>query len=172
MTIKFLSILSLVIVLFSCKKNEEHSTLDVEKSKESEEITAKDISKIRYTDYILDSRTEDVAVNWVEYNQLQDVITKVKKGDLSFFNDNKKEIKELLNNLKQNIPNQVNTAAILARIAAFETKLYKLESLSNLATTTKPELISVIKEFFVAFSNLNLQMNKKLEADTIIIEKP
>jgi hypothetical protein len=172
MNIKFLSILSLVIIIFSCKKNEENSALVVEKLKESDEITVKDLSKIRYTDYILDSRTEDIVVNWVEYNQLQDAITKVKNGDLSFFNDNNKEIKELLKNLKQNIPIEVNTASILARITAFETKLYKLESLSNLATTTKPELIAVIKEFFVAFSNLNLQMNKKLEADTIIVEKP
>ena len=172
MNFKFLSILSVLVIFFSCKKPSGNSELNITKTTDSQEITEKDISKLRYTDYILDSRTEDVIVNWIEYTQLQDVINNIRKGDLSFFNNNKKEIKELLNNLKHTIPTEVNTPSIIARITALETKLLKLESLSNLSTTSKPELIATIKEFLVAFSNLNLQMNKKLEADNIIIEKP
>jgi cysteinyl-tRNA synthetase len=170
MNIKFLSILSLFIIFFSCKKNEENTVVDTKK--ESQELTEKDILKIKYIDYILDDRTEAIASNWNEYTQIQDVITNVKKADLSFFNNNKKNIKELLENFKENIPTELNTPAIMARILAFETKLYKLESLSNLSTTSKKELLNVIKEFFISFSNLNLQMNKKIEGDNIIIEKP
>lgn len=170
MNIKFLGILSLFIIFFSCKKNQETEAVVVKK--ETQELSKKDIEKLKYTEYILDDRTEVFTNNWNEYKQIQDVITNVKKADLSFFNNNNKAIKELLQNLKTNIPFELNTPGIMARILAFETKLYKLESLSNLSTTTKKELLTVIKEFLIGFSNLNLQMNKKIEGDNIIIEKP
>ena len=172
MNIKFLSFLCLFIVVVSCKKNQETTELVLEKPNESEAINAKDIAKLKYTDYVLDSRAENAIVNWDFYKQLESVVTNIKKGDLTFFNANDKAVKELLINLKQTIPTEVNNDAVLARITALETKTLKLESLSNLATTTKTELLSTIKEFLVAFSNLNLQMNKKIENDNIIIEKP
>lgn len=172
MTIKFLSLLCVLMLVFSCKKNQESTELVKEKPNESKAIKAKDIAKLKYTDYILDARASDSIANWVEYNQLETVITKIKKGDLRFFVSNEKAVKELMVNLKQNIPLDVNSEAIFARLTALETKVLKLESLSNLSTTSKAELLSIIKEFLVAFSNLNLQMNKKIENDNIIIERP
>lgn len=171
MKIKFLSVLVLVL-FFSCNKKQENSELTIVKVDDSLLIKEKDISKLKYTDYILDDRTENVILNWVEYNQLQDVVNKVKKADLTFFKDDNKTIQDLLKNLKQTIPLEVKTESILSRITVLETKIYKLESLSKLSTTTKPELLELTKEFLIAFSNLNLQMNKKLEGDSIIIEKP
>lgn len=161
-----------MVVAFSCKKNQEQGEATVDKTNDSLEVKAIDISKIKYTDYILDSRTENIIINWNAYKQLQEVIDHVKNADLSFFYNNTKEVKELLTNLKQTIPSNINSPSILARISALETKLLKLESLSNLSTTSKKELLENIKGFLVAFSNLNLQINKKIEGDNIIIEKP
>ncbi|WP_345190464.1 hypothetical protein [Algibacter agarivorans] len=169
---KILFVISLFILCFSCKKTQENTSADATEQSIRQEITEKDISKIKYVEYALDLKTEDTIEDWVEYSQLQDLITDVKKGDLSFFNDNKTVIKLLLKELKSNIPEQVNSASITARILVLETKLYKLESLSNLSTTSKEELIAVIKEFLVSFSNLNMQMNKKIEFDSRSIEKP
>lgn len=171
MKIKFLSVLVLAF-FFSCNKKQENSELTVVKVDDSLLIKEKDVAKLNYTDYILDERTENVIVNWAEYSKLQDVVTKVQKGDLSFFKDNYKAIEDLLINLKQTIPLEIKTESILARITALETKIYKLESLYKLSTTNKPELLELTKEFLISFSNLNLQMNKKLEGDNIIIEKP
>ena len=169
---KILFVISLFILCFSCKKTQENTSADTTEQSNSQEITEKDISNIKYVEYALDSKTEDTIEDWVEYSQLQDIITDIKKGDLSFFNDNKTVIKLLLKELKSNMPEQVNSASISARILVLETKLYKLESLSNLSTTSKEELLDVIKEFLVSFSNLNLQMNKKIEFDSRSIEKP
>ncbi len=171
MTFKFFSILCICTLLFSCKKNQDAKVQLVKKPNESKTIKSKDIAKLKYTDYILDTRAGDSIGSWNEYKQLETIITNIKKGDLSFFIANEKAVNELMTNLKQNIPVEVNSDAILARITALETKVLKLESLSNLSTTKKPELLSVIKEFLVSFSNLNLQMNKKIENDNIIIER-
>ncbi|CAH8287515.1 hypothetical protein EV196_109165 [Mariniflexile fucanivorans] len=172
MKMKFLSVLCILIITISCKKNQEQSDVDINISADSLEVKQKDVSKIKYTDYILDSRAENAIIHWESYKKLEDVVSSVKKADLSFFYKNNKEVKELLVNLKQNIPLEVNSPSILSRISALETKLLKLESLANLSTTSKAELLANIQDFLVAFSNLNLQMNKKIENDNIIIEKP
>lgn len=172
MNIKFFCLVCVFIIAFSCKKNQETVELTNIKPNDSLEIKAKDIAKIKYTDYILDTRVEDKITSWNSYKQLTQVVNNLKKADLIFFKDNDKEIQELLTNLKQAIPYEVNSASVMARITALETKLLKLESLSNLDTTSKTELLTTIKEFLVAFSNFNLQMNKKIENDNIIIEKP
>ena len=173
MSIKFYFILSVYILLFSCKGSQEENVVTFDTAeKESEEITKKDIANLKYTDFILDSKTEVAIETWQEYIQLKDVINNVKNADLSFFNDNDETIKNLLKDFKKNIPEIVSTPSVLARIMVLETKIYKLESLSNLNTTTKKELIGVIKDFLVSFANLNLQMNKKLEKDGQSIIKP
>lgn len=172
MTIKFFHVLSICFILFACKGSQEDNTINNTIEKESQEITEKDIAKLKYIDFLLDSKTEVAIERWQEYIQLKDVIANIKNADLSFFNDNEETIKNLLKDLKTNIPETVNTPSILARLLVIETKIYKLESLSNLNTTTKPELLGIIKEFLVSFSNLNLQMNKKMEKDGQNIIKP
>ena len=103
---------------------------------------------------------------------MDEVISNVKKGDLTFFNDNEKAIELLIKELKQNVPKSLNSSSIHARILVLETKVLKLESLANLSTTTKEELLETIKEFFVSFYTLCFQMNKKVEFDNRSIEKP
>ncbi len=131
----------------------------------TQEITEADIAKFKYTDYILDSKTNDVLVGWSNFYQLQDVISTIKKGDLSYFNDNEKGVKELFKELKKNIPAAMNTDAISVRITAFETQFYKLQEAAGISNTTKKQLLANIKNVLIAFSNLKLQMNKKIEAD-------
>ncbi len=170
MNIKFLSIVSIFILISSCKKTEENNPVNTVENT-SQELSKNEISELDYLDFVLDEKTEQAIENWEEYYQIQDAITNVKEGDLVFFNE-KETIKTLLTDLRKNIPESVNTPATLARIQVLETKIYKLESLSNLSTTSKETLKSSIKEFLVSFSNLNFQMNKKLEKDSNNIQKP
>ncbi|NMH89155.1 hypothetical protein [Flavivirga algicola] len=172
MRIKTLSILSLLILFLSCKKEQESNVATNKADIENNEITEKDISKIDYIEFFIDSKAEGITENWAEYQQLQEAITTIKKGDLSFFNDNEETITALLKGLKKSIPKELKAPSISSRITALETKLRKLESLSNLSTTSKKELIATIKDFLVAFSSFNLQINKKIEFDTRKIEKP
>jgi hypothetical protein len=171
MKIKVLVTLSLITMVMSCKKIQEDTT-ENHTDNSGEKITEKELSNLDFIEFTLDGKTKKTIENWEEYNQLEEVINNVKKGDLSFFRDNTEVIKALFKDLLKNIPTEVNTNATLARIVALETKLYKLESLYNLSTTSREELSMVIKEFLQSFSNLNFQMNKKLEKDNNDIEKP
>ena len=172
MRIKILTLLSVILLFSGCKKSAENASNESTNQDSNYGVTQKEIEGLNYIEYTLDEKVNDIIQGWTEYLQIQDVIDSIKKGDLSFFNDNEKAIKMLLKELKKNIPETLEASSIEARLLVFETKLYKLESLSNLSTTSKEELLSTIKEFLVAFSNLNLQMNKKIDFDTRIIERP
>ena len=171
MNIKIFCVLSVLVLFVSCKKNEETTTIDTEK-KQNQVVTVQDITKLKYIEYTLDSKTETSIKDWQEYFQLQDVITNTINADLSFFNDNEDTVKTLVTDLEKSIPSQVNSEAIFARMLVLETKIFKLESLSNLPTTGKEELLNTIKELLISFSNFNFQMNKKIEFDNRTIEKP
>tara|TARA_R110002126_G_scaffold56346_8_gene150595 strand:+ start:5561 stop:6079 length:519 start_codon:yes stop_codon:yes gene_type:complete len=172
MRIKTLVILSFLVLFSACKKSQDHSTENQIEQNKSQEISEQDIAKLKYIEYALDTTTEAVIQDWAEYTQIEDVVANIKKGDLTFFNDNEKAIKLVLKELKQNVPESLNSSSINARILVLETKILKLESLANLSTTTKEELLETIKEFFVSFYTLSFQMNKKIEFDNRSIEKP
>jgi len=172
MNIKYLAALSLFVIFFSCKQKEETNLEDNKDSTTISGITEKDISKLNYIEFTLDEKTKKAIEDWNEYKELQIIVTNVKKADFSYFDNDEDPIKELIKNAKQTIPSIVNTDPTLARITVLETKLYKLESASLLLSTSKKEHLESIKEFLESFSNLNFQMNKKIEKDNNKIEKP
>ena len=170
MNIKFLITLSLLTIVCSCKQVQEEEI--PQEANTSEGITQKEIAKFKIIEFTLDPKTDKIIKNWQAYYQISDVVENVKKGDLSFFNDNKDGIQTLLEELETSIPAQVDNNATQARLLTLKTKLYKLESLANISTTSKKELSKAIKEFLESFSNLNFQMNKKIEKDNQNIVKP
>jgi hypothetical protein len=172
MILRFLMV-SILVVVFSCKKAAQNNTQDADAADKSQTITEKDISKFKYLDFTIDEKAQPLIEPWQPYKQLEDIMVNVKKGDLSYFKaDAKKNLKTLLTDMREHIPDTLNTPSILARIAVVETTLYKTESLSNLSTTKKETLANTLKELLVSFSNLNFQINKKLEKDSQVIEKP
>ncbi|NJX15783.1 hypothetical protein [Tamlana crocina] len=167
-----LTLVGCFILLSSCKDAPEQANTDNVEASESQSLTEQDLAKLKYTDYILDEEAEKLIKNSGEYVQLEDLVKNIKQGDLSFFETSEETQKDLFKNLRQTLPDALNTESVLARILVLETKFHQLESLYNLSTTTKDELLKNTKEFLVAFSNLNLQMNKKMEFDNRTIEKP
>lgn len=172
MKFKILITLSILLSFSACKKTQETEEDTQTEKPNPQELTEKSISKLKYIEYGLDSRTEKAIQDWAEYFQLEGHVNNVKKGDLGFFHDNEKNINTLLKDLKKDIPEAVNSDATLARISALETHLYKLKSLANLESTKKEELLLNIRDFLNSFSNFNFQMNQKIEADHINIVKP
>ncbi|GAA4235085.1 hypothetical protein GCM10022291_16060 [Postechiella marina] len=174
MRLKFLIPFCLVCVLLSCKDSKETApeNLEVEAVKLSQIITEADIAKLNYIDFGLDSKAGKIIEDWGEYIQLQQIVLGVKKANFTELKDNRKILKSLLLDFKKNIPASLKSSSILARVMVFETKFFKLESLVNLSNISKLELAGTIKEVFEAFSNLNFQINKKLERDSQNIERP
>lgn len=174
MSLKFLMPFCLVFALISCKDSSETSTENPveEEVKSTQIITQSDIAKLKYIDFGLDAKTEKLVENWEEYIQFQQLIQDVKLANFSELKADSKILRTLMRDFKKKIPVAIKSSSILARVMVFETKLFKLESLVNLSNINKEELGGAIKELLLAFSNLNFQINKKLERDSQNIEKP
>lgn len=171
MSFKIFSVVSLLTLLMSCNNSSQNTTKKTDETN-NEIIAKEDISKLNYKDFALDSKVKDLTEPWQAYARLSNVVNDVKKGDLSFFSDNHKEISSLVKDLKETIPETLETDSVLARITVIETMLYKLEDTSNLLNTSKDTLSKSIKSFLVSYSNLNFQLNKKIEKDSQNIVRP
>ena len=165
-------VICICLSLFSCKDEAQAIKVDPQDINEEPLITKSDISKINYTEFILDNKAGKSLESWEKYYELDNIIINLKNADLSYFKDNNEIILALIKDLKETIPEQVNTPLILARLMTLETKMLKLESIINLSKPTKTNILLGIKEFLLAYSNLNLQINKKFEKESQNIQKP
>jgi len=163
------------IFLMACEKvpSKESPSTEIETIEEPQvtRITQSDIENLDYIEYVLSAASKKAVANWASYTELENLIESIKNADISYFEGDEKIITALIQDLRSTIPEKVNNQSVTARISALETKFHKLESAVRISKTPKTELISTIKEFFISFSNLNLQMNKKLEKDAQDISK-
>lgn len=170
---------NLFIILFCCVlsvscKNEKDQNVDTDQSKQKDSLAIKkeDINTINYIDIGLDAKTNNIMSTWQAYQTLADAVKSLKQADYSFFNSDIEVFKTAIKDLEATIPTVIKTPSIEARVLAFKTKLLNLKDLKNLNYFKKKDVLFASKEVFVAFSNLNLQINKKLEKDSQNIEKP
>ncbi|HLV13869.1 MAG TPA: hypothetical protein VKY41_01720 [Xanthomarina sp.] len=168
---KILISFCLLICLLSCGNTEEN-TGNVEEDSNLPNLTKEQVQNLKFTEYLQDAKVKAYTQNWVQYNELENIMENLKQANVAYFKDNHEILESLTKDLKANIPEQLNAPSIMSRLIALETKLYKLESVVNLSNTTPDAIISHIKEVLVSFSDLNLQMNKKLERESQKIIKP
>ena len=170
-----ISVISLILFsILSCKndvQNEVAITLEPTTT-DTTKITAKDIAKIKFTEYALSDLTEVKTSNWQKFHELSTQIERLKTGDLSFFRDDKAILVGFINDLKNEIPESLNATAILVRLTVIETVFLKLEGLASLSTAKKEDLLAAIKDVLISHTNLIFQINKKFEKDSQKIEKP
>lgn len=170
-----ISILFLVILFISSCNTQTTNDSNIFKEIEtidSSQITSRDITKLKYTDFALSNLTKSKTSSWQKFNELTDKIEILKTGDLSFFKDDKAILVGFLNDLKNEIPESLKTTAILVRLSVIETTFLKLEGLASLSSAKKEDLLIIIKDVLVSYSNLVFQMNKKIEKESQNIEKP
>lgn len=174
MSLKFYIPFCFLALLISCKDSAQKTLEDTNNSNKqpTQIITQTDIAKLKYIDFRLDTKAEKLIETWDAYTQLQQLIKNIKQAKFTELKDNNKVLKTLVNDLKRKSPTHLKSSPISARIMVLETKLFKLESLVNLPNINKKELGATIKELLLAFSNLNFQINKKMEKDSQKIEKP
>lgn len=159
-----LSILS--IILLSCGNDTTTVVKDTAKNQNIKPtITAQTIKNLKYLDYALSTEAKKAVSNWEKYQELAIQINYLKKADLSFFNGDETLLKSFIKTFKTTVPKVLQTNAVESRTMVLETKILKLHddlTLNNI--TTSVQLMS-IKDVFIAFSNFNFQVNKKLESD-------
>lgn len=166
------AILIVILLLFSCNKKQEQRTQDTNEIAINNELPSKgDISKVKYIEILPDSKVKNTLESWQAYNTINKSIEDLKNANFDFFTGDFNAFELAVKDIETTIPKQVSTTAIKARILALKTKLFRFQDVINLNTTTKQENLKAIKDVFQAFSDFNLQMNKKFEKEAQNIEK-
>ncbi len=164
-SIALINILFLTFV--SCGDNPNAQKVSVEDTNDSEEqrISAQAVERLDYTEYALSGEAEAAVNTWEKYQEFAIQINYLKKADLSFFTSEDKLLEDFFAQLKTTIPPDLKTKPIESRLVILETKALKLRDNITLENIKISFQLNSIKEVLVAFSNLNLQINKKLEFD-------
>jgi len=160
--------LLILSVLFGCgksKSNDTASNSDENATEKEFKITEKTVEDIEYADYVLSIEAEEVVEAWEKYNELGIQISYLKKADLSFFNGDSNLLIEFVDDFKSTVPENLQTNPILSRVAIVETTLLKLNADLTLDNITSTEQLESLEAVLTAYSNLNFQINKKLERD-------
>jgi len=157
----------LLLIFISCGDNANTPKESQKEGNDSTEqrISTQTIEQLDYTEYALSSEAETSLNAWEKYQEIATQINYLKKGDLSFFTSEGESLNDFFVQLKTTIPPIIKTNAIDSRLVILETKAFKLKDRLTLENIETPIQLSSIKEVLVAFSNLNLQINKKLEFD-------
>ncbi|MBV7270685.1 hypothetical protein [Winogradskyella luteola] len=154
------------LMLISCgTDNAKEDKAEAETTNQKTVITAKAIENFNYTDYVLSSGAEKAVANWEKYQELAIQINYLKKADLSFFNGDKDLLRTFIEEFKLALPTNFKTNPIISRMAIIETSLYRLNENLTLDNIDDNLKLESVKEVLIAFSNLNYQINKKLERD-------
>lgn len=161
-----------ILIFIGCKSEPEVVDTNSEIEQKSYTVSAEDIEKLDYTDFILSSDSEAALLDWQKYQDLRANIELLKNANLSFFKVEKQIMQEFIAELQAEQPETVRTPAIRSRITVLETNLLRLQNLANLDNIKKKELLEAIKECLVADVNLKLQINKKFEKQAQQIQIP
>ena len=162
-----------LLIIFACKNGqdqEEDSSTST--NSKSQKITSRDIEQLQYTEFALSDLAESATKDWLKFHELQSQIEILKKGDLSFFREEKAILVSLITDLKNEIPEAVQTSSIEVRLSVLETVMFKLEGLASLERVKKDVLLRAINGVLISNSNLIFQINKKFEKDSQNIQKP
>jgi len=173
MRIVLFAYLSFCLLLTNCKGDQVSKiTKETQEQIDARTISQKDIEALRYTEFGLSSDSKKAVMDWQKFQELQTQTSALKKGDLSFFDGDRLLFKTFLLELITEMPPQLQTNEISARLTALDTKAQKLNSLLSLTNIDKAERLQAIKEFLVTVSNLNLQINKKFEFEKNNVLRP
>lgn len=159
-------LLSIFTLLISCEDN----PADKNVSEDQEDVKARrigqnDIEGLRYTEFELSNASENAVNDWQKFQELLKQTDFLKKADLSFFSGERLLLTTFFQELTVEMPVEIQTNEIMARMVVLETKAQKLNSLLRLENIAKEDQLYAIKEYLIALSNLKLQINKKFEYD-------
>lgn len=169
---KLFSLIVSFILVVGCNSKAEDTAVKVSGKEDSERITPKEIANLKFTDYALSPESKEAVINWQRYQELMTQTEFLKQADFSFFGGKNELLLNFLKDLKKDIPANVNTPAISDRLIALETKILKFHSTLMLSNADKKQTLKDLKELLVATSNLHLQINKKFELESQVIEDP
>lgn len=168
---KYFTIL-LGFLILNCTSSSEKKNVENTSTNKVNLLKKESISKLKFNDIILDNSAKKLTQEWKSYALINEAILDLKNFKFSFFTKEKDIFNTTLIELKTTIPEALNSQPIKSRVLVLQNQLYRFQEELTIKKQLRKDDIVFIKDVFVALSNLNLQINKKLEKEAQQILKP
>ncbi|MBT8319293.1 MAG: hypothetical protein KJP01_04110 [Gramella sp.] len=150
-------LLIIIIIATSCKTDR-----DAESSATNKQDTTAFQQKLKLEnpDFALEPEAKKYALNWVEYITAQNELRKLENISINEVKNNAGAIAQIMESLKNSVPDSLNSVAVEARLNVVNTKAQLLKQYAGRQDPDAEDIAQTTKELHLEFNNLKLQMNE------------
>jgi hypothetical protein len=172
MTHKLSCFLFLIILLSSCKNNDQRRLVENEKDAQKKEVIFSNISKAWvFYDTPINTASEASMATWNELRLFLAELAIKPKKTIGAFQQKSIAISKKSMALNDNIPYQYNKPQIKSRISTLITKVRLLDLYIHLDNIPDKKVVHMIAEINNELSSLQRQMDKITEKNKIPVEE-
>jgi hypothetical protein len=161
-----------VVLLFSCKDNNQKRIAENKKETARKELIFSTIEKgwIFY-DSPINETTETSIKTWNELRLFLEELSKKPKKTIGAFQQKSTAISKAVMNLNNNIPLQFDKPQIKSRIAVVITKVRMMDLFIHLDRIPSEKVVQLISEINRELATLQREMDKTVEKNKIPVEE-
>lgn len=165
-------LLGLVVLLFSCKDDNQQRLAENKKEAAKKEIIFSQIEKgwIFY-DSPINETAEESEKTWTEFRLFLTELSKKPKKSIEAFQQRASAISKAAMNLNNNIPIAFDQPQIKSRISVVITKVRMMDLYINLDNIPAKKVVVLISEINRELAALQREMDKTVEKSKIPVEE-
>jgi len=172
MKFKYLFVLFLIFVLFSCKNENEKRQLESIKDIKKKELIFSIIEKAWvFNAKPINTTSQANTISWKEWREFLAELDQKPKKSIGAFQKKSSEISKKAMALNDNIPVEFNKPQIKARIAILITKVRMMDLYLHLKDIPEQKVIALIPEINTQLAALQNQMDKIVQKNKIPLEE-
>lgn len=148
----------LILLIAGCNRNQDSGSVESQTLQDTTVLSA----SLQYPNeqVILVPEAREITIDWLAYVTAQNEIENFRNYTVSEVIANASPIAEIMNSLRETVPDQFKTNAIQTRLSVLYTKAKVLEHLSNKKNRPMQELVITAEELPVEFNNFKIQLNE------------
>jgi hypothetical protein len=172
MKFKFIYILSLVFVLFSCKDETKKRIVETEKDIKKKELIFSNIEKgWVFNANPINATSQANKSSWNEWRMFLTELEQKPKKTIGAFQKKSTELSKKVMELNNNIPINFSTPQIKSRISMLITKVEMLDLYIHLDNIPDKKVVGLVGEINVELISLQNQMDKIVQKSKIPLEE-
>ena len=172
MTYKLSCFFFLIIILSSCKNDNQKRLEENERPVKKSELIFSNINKgWVFYDTPINTTSETTVASWSELRVFFAELAVKPKKTIGAFQKKSKALSEKVMALNENIPSQFNKPQIKSRVSTLITKVRLLDLFLNLDKIPDQKVIVLVSEINAELVSLQRQMDKIVERSKIPVEE-
>lgn len=172
MTYKLSCFFFLIIILSSCKNDNQKRLEENERQNKKSELIFSNINKgWVFYDTPINTTSETTVASWSELRVFFAELAVKPKKTIGAFQKKSKALSEKVMALNENIPSQFNKPQIKSRVSTLITKVRLLDLFLNLDKIPDQKVIVLVSEINAELVSLQRQMDKIVERSKIPVEE-